>query len=135
MTGSPHVDGAVASPATHHHARRAALWTGLFLTPGAWIGDLLVRYFLIRWTSHHGVRWPLLASSCFSTVVLLCGAILCWRSLQRARGQAPSRHGKEGSGDTDSALAISGLVLAAYFFLLILAQAYPLLVLDAAEIT
>ena len=56
-------------------------------------------------------------------VMLLVGAALCWRAHREASHEAPAT------------LARWGLALAAFFLLLILAQAFPTLQLGPREIT
>jgi hypothetical protein len=130
----------------------AETWVGLLLPATSWVAHHLSRYLLVRFTSSHGMRWPLHLSTgtCLAGVAL--GAWFCARRLwqERARAAATSKEDRfvpdgestEGDGDGDTpersrgvTLAGWGLALAAYFFLLILAQAYPVFVLSPQEIT
>jgi hypothetical protein len=78
----------------------------------------------MRYASAHGVRWPLILSSTGGVALIAAGAGLCLTTLRRA--------GAEAQVDT---LARWGLLLAAFFFLLVMAEAYPVLVLGPNEIT
>jgi hypothetical protein len=101
-----------------------AAWLGAALCPLGWIADLLVRYGVMRYASTHGVRWPLILSSTGGVAMIAAGAGLCLATLRRA---APRP-------DVDT-IARWGLLLAAFFFLLVMAEAYPVLVLGPNEIT
>jgi hypothetical protein len=99
-------------------------WVGVLLAPASWVADLLSRYMLIRYSNIHDVHWPLRISTLFCLALVLLGGWLC----QRVRREAEP-------GALVATLALWGLGLAAFFLLLILAQAYPAFVLSAREIT
>lgn len=99
------------------------LWIGVLLPPASWILDLLTRYGLIRNANIHDRHWPLTVATAVCVALLLVGAGLCWRA---------RRQGTTGERAT---LAAWGLAMAAFFLLLILAQAFPVLVIGPREIT
>jgi hypothetical protein len=99
------------------------VWLAALLPPVAWMVDLLGGYFSIRFVNVHDRRWPLLVWHALALLLVFLGAALCWRAGRRLLG----------SRSTAAAVAGWGLALAAFFFLLILAQAYPALVLSARE--
>jgi hypothetical protein len=101
----------------------ARLWVGLLLPPVAWMSDFMIRYFAIRFANIHDRRWPMALATAAGLVLLGIGASLSWRGHREAKREAPA------------ALARWGLGLAAFFLLLILAQAFPGLVLGPREIT
>jgi hypothetical protein len=100
----------------------ARAWVGVLLPPISWLADFLVRYTVVRFANIHDLRWPMTVSTIAAIGLLLLGVGLCWR----ARRQAPP---------SAATLANWGLGLAAFFLLLILAQAFPTLVLSPREIT
>lgn len=102
------------------------LWIGVLLAPSSWVADFMIRYLAIRYANIHDRRWPMLTSTVGAIVLLLVGAALCWHE----RGHAP----REAQSEATRTLATWGLALAAFFLLLILAQAFPTLVLRAREI-
>ena len=115
-------------PSTGPHAARpdralARLWLGVLLPPIAWMADFMIRYFAIRFANIHDRRWPMAASTLGGVALLLVGAALA-RHAQR-----------EAKDDAAATLARWGLGFAAFFLLLILAQAFPTLVLRPREIT
>ena len=101
----------------------ARLWIGVLLPPAAWLADFMIRYFVIRFANIHDRRWPMTLATGLGLVLLLAGAALCWREHREAKR------------DAHATLALWGLGLAAFFFLLIVAQAFPTLVLSPREIT
>jgi hypothetical protein len=135
------------------------LWVGVLLPAASWVVDLVARYMLVRFASAHRVRWPLRAATLACLGALLVGAVLCWRARAEGRrllgakarpaapGAAAGAAPDETPGDwpgggehirrahTQITLSTWGLAMAAFFLLLILAQAYPSFVLDVQEIT
>jgi|SRR4051794_21694835 hypothetical protein len=103
------------------------LWIGVLLAPASWVADFMIRYLSIRYANVHDRRWPMVTSTAVAVVLVLFGAGLCWRERQRA--------GRDASSGSAATLATWGLGLAAFFLLLILAQAFPTLVLRAREIS
>lgn len=118
------LDPPAAGPeATRPEGALARVWIGVLLAPASWAADFMVRYFAIRYANIHDRRWPMAASTIVALLPLIVGAALCWRERRRAKA------------DTIETLANWGLALAVFFLLLILAQAFPTLVLRAREIT
>jgi hypothetical protein len=118
------LDPPAAGPeATRPEGALVRVWIGVLLAPGSWVADFMVRYLSIRYANIHDRRWPMVTSTAVAVLLLCGGAALCWRERRRAKT------------DSITKLATWGLALAAYFLLLILAQAFPNLVLRAREIT
>jgi hypothetical protein len=111
------------------------VWVGVLLSPAAWIADLLSRYMLIRFVNVHSQRWPLHVCTVISAILLSLGATLCWRAGVRPRAGSAAQHHDAASPESVVALARWGLALAAFFLLLIVAQAFPAFVLNVQEIT
>lgn len=101
----------------------ARVWIGVLLPPIGWASDFLIRYFVIRFANIHDRRWPMALATVAGLALLGAGAALSWRAHREAGREAPAT------------LARWGLGLAAFFLLLILAQAFPTLVLGPREIT
>jgi hypothetical protein len=118
------LDPSTAGPrATRPDRALVRVWIGVLLAPLSWMGDFMVRYFSIRYANIHDRRWPMMTSTVVAVVLLLVGAAICWRARREAKADGPAT------------LATWGIGLAAFFLLLILAQALPTLVLRAREIT
>jgi hypothetical protein len=99
-------------------------WIGVALPPAGWIADFLVRYSVMRFVSTHGTRWPLHLCTAVGLLCVAGGAAL---SLATLRSPAPSPELRT--------VARWGLALAAFFLLLVAAEAFPVLVLAPHEIT
>jgi hypothetical protein len=120
---------AATNPSSSSSAPRPAaalvrVWVGVLLPPASWVADFLTRYLLIRYSNINDRRWPQRVPTVICLALLLLGAALCRRA---RRDAAP--------GSDLATLALWGLMLGAFFFLLLLAQAYPAFVLGVREIT
>jgi hypothetical protein len=109
-------------------------WVGALLPPVAWLGDFLLRYFVVRWAHIHDRRWPPQVSAAIAVLLVLLGAALSLRARHAARS-VPADGDPPGAGSTVATLSSWGLALAAYFLLLVLAETYPTFILTAREIT
>jgi hypothetical protein len=112
------------------------LWIGVLLAPVGWLSDFMVRYLVIRYANIHDRRWPMLVCTAGGLALVLTGAWLCWRA-RAAAAEAMETEGYAPAASDQHVAHIArwGLALAAYFLVLILAQATPTLVLSPSEIT
>ena len=122
-----------AAAASKFSPELARLWAGVLLPPAGWVLDFLVRYMAIRYANLHDRVWPLYLSTALGLTALAVGVRLCWRA-RRAAIEQPAG-GDPDARMTAATLSSWGLALALFFFLLIAAEAYPVLVLTAREIT
>jgi len=114
---------AAASPqAPRIDPRLTRLWMGVLLAPGSWVADFLIRYMAVRFANAHGWRWPFALSTGGGLLLLFVGAALCWKG--RRDATAPAH----------KTLATWGLTLAIFFFILILCEAFPTLILSPSEL-
>jgi hypothetical protein len=133
MTAGAWTDESPAAPEPGRALVRA--WLGVLLPPAGWIADFLCSYFAVRFASVHERTWPLWLATAGGVAAVAVGAALSWEA--RRGATVPSAPGRR---DDASALSVRslagwGLALAAFFLLLILANAYPLLALGPREIT
>jgi hypothetical protein len=98
------------------------LWTGVLLAPVSWVTDFLLRYMVVRFANAHARRWPFALSTAGGLLLLFVGVALCWRAHRDSRSHE------------EKTLASWGLALALFFFLLILCQAFPALILTPSEL-
>jgi len=103
--------------------RLVRLWSGVLLAPLSWVADFIIRYAVVRFANAHDHRWPFAVSTAGALAVLAVGVTLCWRT--RRGGQAAAE---------ENTLAAWGLGLALFFFILILCEAFPTLVLSPGEL-
>jgi hypothetical protein len=120
----PHASPDPATAAPRPDRGLVAGWLGLLLAPGSWVVDFMLRYLGTRYASIHERRWPQHMATAIGLGLLGMGVWLSWR----ARRRQPAR-------DEVAALGTWGLMLAAFFLLLILAEAFPTLVLSPREIS
>ena len=123
---------------------RARLRAAVLASPLAWAADLLINYGFVRRMSVHGTKLPVLITTAVCLATMGAAALVCGRHLRSHPTSRPGeghaeRRGSEAASatlahDSDRTLALWGLVLAVYFALLVLGQAYPALVLRAEEL-
>jgi len=113
---------AVSTQAPLVPAELVRLWIGVLLAPLSWVADFLLRYMVVRFANAHARRWPFALSTAGGLVLLFVGAALCWRAHRDSA--TPER----------KTLAAWGLALALFFFILILCQAFPTLILSPTEL-
>jgi hypothetical protein len=116
-----------------HHASSesgwtlALLWAGLTAGPLAWAAQLEVNYILSYVACETRTTWMLHLSTAIALVVVGFGALAARRAWPAASADT------QAAGDTaltrTRAMALSGLVLCAWFALVILATDVPALVL------
>src|SRR4051812_2989425 len=100
-----------------------AAWLGLLLPPVSWVSDFMLRYLGTRYASIHDRRWPQHMATAIGLGLLGLGVWLSWRVRRQNEDKEVA------------ALGTWGLMLAAFFLLLILANAFPTLVLSPREIS
>ena len=98
------------------------LWTGVLLAPLSWVADFLLRYMAVRFANAHDRRWPFIVATAGGLILLSLGAWLCGRARRHATVQQ------------EKTLASWGLALALFFFVLILCEAFPTLILSPREL-
>jgi hypothetical protein len=123
---------------------RARLRAAVLASPLAWAADLLINYGFVRRMSVHGTKLPVLVTTAVCLATMGAAALVCGRHLRSHPTSQPGERPPEGRGfdrtsaalaqEGDRTLALWGLVLAVYFALLVLGQAYPALVLRAEEL-
>jgi hypothetical protein len=107
------------------------LWLSVMASPVAWVADLGGRYFLIRTANQRNDVHLLHVVSVITLAVVAVAALGCavhWRRARRVLGAGQN-------ATTARTLAIWGLGFAAFFGLLILANAFPAFVLTPRDLT
>lgn len=110
------------------------VWLAVLGPPAAWVFDLLLRYFLVRHANASESVGLLHAVTALSLVII--GAAVALGARERARLRS-----MPGADDESRLLAalrrmvLWSYALAAFFALLVLAQAFPSLVLEPTALT
>jgi uncharacterized protein involved in response to NO len=97
----------------------AILWAGLAISPIVWFLNLQINFALAPLACETHAKWMLYLTSTAALIFVLLAGVLSWtqlRPLYRRRG-----------------MAIGGIALSALFFVVILAQTIPNLMLAGCE--
>jgi hypothetical protein len=122
------------TPARAELPRPARLWLAVLGSPIAWATDLTLRYGLIRTVSATSRTYLLVVVSAVTLAAVITCAVICHGERRRAR--ADGGDGDDGEpARSRRTLATWGLALAAFSGLLILAQAFPDLMLGPRDLT
>jgi hypothetical protein len=106
-----------------------ALWVGVLAGPLVWFAQMESKYALVSSACTTASQITLHVVSIVSLLVTAAAAILSWRSLNRAGSRKESDRSVKHSKRVRF-MAESGLVLSCIFFLVILAQEIPNLVIS-----
>jgi hypothetical protein len=109
----------------------AVTWAGIFAGPAAWALDVGVSYSLVQWTCGGGPTVVLHLISAAALVAIGGGAFASWIGLQRAAG-VDTTDGDRAS-ERGRFMAMLGLVMCAFFAVVVIAAAVPRWVLDACH--
>jgi hypothetical protein len=122
------------SEATHNSSDAnapAGLWVGLFAGPAAFLLNLQLNYMLVWWACSNGRRLMLLFVVLGALLLCAAGAIGAAANLRNRSGLFAEA--LEDYTQRNNFMAVLGLTLSSFFFLIVLAQAIPILVLDPCQ--
>lgn len=111
--------------------RDIALWTGVLAGPIVWLCSFEANYALAPWACIFQAKLALYLISIAALV--LCGAsgMLAWRQWNELGREWPGGGG--GALPRSRIMAIGGVLMSAMFFLVVLAQAIPEVVLESCQ--
>lgn len=109
----------------------ALLWAGVLAGPVAWAGSFGLRYSLVPYACRTGAEYVIDLVSVAALLVIAAGAGIAWRSWSAAGRNRET--GGAGVVERSRFMAISGLILCAYFAMLVVAEAVPKFVLSACH--
>jgi hypothetical protein len=110
--------------------RLAALWFGLLAGPLAWAALLQTNYVLSYVACEQRHTWMLHLSAAVALALTAAGALSSWRAAPaKAAEDSPSRDPADAAVLRARFMATAGLVLCAWFALVILATEIPALLL------
>ena len=115
-----------------------ALVLGFLAGPIAGIVDVVLSYMLVTSAQKVGDRWPLHAVTALTLMITAVGAFLSWRGLQHVRRTERQSRPTEPLFDEASEararfLAVGGLLMCAFMFLVVVALAVPRFVLGLGD--
>lgn len=111
--------------------RDLALWISVLAGPVVWLVSFEANYALAPWACTFQAKIGLYLVSV--AALILCGAsgMLAWRQWVELGKQWPGSEG--GSLARERILAVGGVLLSGMFFVVVLAQAIPEVLLEACE--
>jgi hypothetical protein len=111
--------------------RDVILWTGVLAGPIVWLFSFEANYALAPWACTFQAKIGLYLVSLAALVLCALSGTLAWREWTALGKQWPG--GVGGSEARSRIMAIGGVLMSAMFFLVVLAQAIPSVVLQACE--
>lgn len=111
--------------------RDVILWTGVLGGPIVWLFSFEAKYALAPWACTFQDKMGLYLVSLAALVLCAGSGILAWREWTALGKEWPG-----GGGGTEARsriMAIGGVLMSAMFFLVVLAQAIPEVLLQACE--
>jgi hypothetical protein len=105
--------------------RTLLLWLVILTGPVIWFIDLEANFAVAAWVCQWQSRLVLAVLSAASLVIVAASAVIAWREWHQLRAPA--------AGPRPRAMAIGGMTLSAVFFVVIVAQAVPTLLLDGCQ--
>jgi len=111
--------------------RDFAMWTGILAGPIVWLISFEAKFALAPWACVFQAKLASYIVSIFALALAAGSGMLAWRQWNELGREVPGDG--EGALPRSRIMAIGGVLLSALFFLMILAQAIPELVLGACE--
>lgn len=112
-------------------SRDAALWTGVLAGPIVWLFSFEANFALAPWACTFDAKLALYIISAIALVLAAASGLLAWRQWKQLGQEWPSDGG--GALPRSRIMAVGGVLLSAMFFLVILAQFIPEVVLGACQ--
>lgn len=111
--------------------RDFALWTGILAGPAVWLLSFEANFALAPWACEFKNKAALFVVAILALVLVACSGLLAWREwVALGKVQPDDAPGIMGRSRV---MALAGLFMSAMFFLVVLAQSVPNLVLGACE--
>ncbi len=112
-------------------SRDAALWTGVLAGPIVWLLSFEANFALAPWACTFDAKLALYIVSVIALVLAAASGLLSWRQWKELGQEWPGEGG--GAVPRGRIMAIGGVLLSAMFFLVILAQSIPEIILGACQ--
>ena len=127
MTGEP----APPANASSRTKRNLALWTGLLAGPVIWLCSFEANFALAPWACLFQAKLALYLVSIFALILCAASGVLAFKQWKAIGTEWPDDAGV--ALPRTRLMAMGGVALSASFFLVVLAQAIPEVVLGACE--
>lgn len=107
------------------------LWIAIWMGPTVWLLSFLANFALAPWACALGWRPALFAVTAAALAITAASGVAAWKLWHKAGLELPGEMG--GAIASARSLALAGVLLNAMFFLVVLAQGLPNLLLGACE--
>jgi hypothetical protein len=111
--------------------RDLALWIGILAGPIVWLLSLEANFALVPWACVFQAKLALHIVSIVALILAASAGVLAWRQWKNLGKEWPGSGG--GALPRSRVMAVGGVLMSAMFFLVILAQAMPTVLLSACE--
>jgi hypothetical protein len=111
--------------------RNLALWTGVLAGPVVWLLSFQANFTLAPWACEFNTKIALFLVTIAALILVSGSGWLAWREWTALGRIAPDE--ADGAVGRSRIMALGGVLLSAMFFLVILAQSIPELILGACE--
>ncbi|HEX3684184.1 MAG TPA: hypothetical protein VHU83_16745 [Bryobacteraceae bacterium] len=111
--------------------RNLALWTGVLAGPFVWLLSFQANFTLAPWACEFNTKIALFLVTLVALVLVAGSGWLAWREWTELGKALPDN--AAGALGRSRIMALGGVLLSAMFFVVILAQAMPELILGACE--
>ncbi len=111
--------------------RDAQLWTGVLAGPTVWFIGFLANFALAPWACTLGWKAALFVIAAISLVLTAASGLLSWKLWRQVGIELPGESG--GAVAHERSLALAGVLLSAMFFLVVLAQFVPNVLLGGCD--
>ena len=112
-------------------SRELALWTGILAGPIVWLVSFEANFALAPWACVTRGKLALYGVSILALLFAAASGLVAWREWKVAGERAPGDG--EGALPRIRIMALGGVLLSVLFFLVILAQAIPEVILKACD--
>jgi hypothetical protein len=111
--------------------RNLLLWTGVLAGPAVWLMSFEANFALAPWACIFQAKLALYVISLVALALCAASGMLAWRQWTELGREWPG--GAGGALPRSRIMAIGGVLLSAMFFIVVLAQAIPEVLLEACE--
>lgn len=109
----------------------AQLWIAIWTGPTVWLLSLLANFALAPWACSFGWKAALFGVTLAALAITAASAVASWRLWRKAGMELPGEMGGAVAGARS--LGLAGVLLNAMFFLVVLAQGVPNVLLGACQ--
>jgi hypothetical protein len=111
--------------------RNLLLWVGILLAPIVWFLSMLANFALAPWACAFQWKFALFLVTIVALALCAISGFTAWHEWNQVGREMPGEGG--GAVPRERYMALFGVLLSAFFFVVVLAQAVPHIILGACE--